>query len=93
MNAAIRFSETLLLKREEVAKYLTIEQCIPAVEQAFKLYSLGETLSPGVLGIHTQNGGFHIKAGTMNLGNNYFVAKINANFPGNNKQNGRPTFQ
>jgi alanine dehydrogenase len=93
MNADIPFSETLLLKRSEVAKLLTIEHCIPAVEQAFKLYCLGAAPTPAVLGIHAQNGGFHIKAGIMNLRNNYFVAKTNANFPENNKTNGMPTIQ
>ncbi|HET7002730.1 MAG TPA: ornithine cyclodeaminase family protein [Puia sp.] len=82
-----------MLKRSEVAKLLTIEQCIPAVEQAFKLYFQGEAPTPVVLGIHAQNGGFHIKAGIMNLGRNYFVAKTNANFPENNKKNGLPTIQ
>jgi len=93
MNSAIPFSETLLLKRQDVVNLLTIEQCIPAVEQAFKSYFLGEARTPGVIGIHAQNGGFHIKAGIMNLGKNYFVAKTNANFPENSKKNGLPTIQ
>jgi alanine dehydrogenase len=85
--------ETFLLKRNEVAQLLSIEECIDAVEQAFKLYASGEVPAPGILGIHTQEGGFHIKAGVLNLSRNYFVAKINANFPGNSKKNGLPTIQ
>jgi ornithine cyclodeaminase/alanine dehydrogenase len=45
------------------------------------------------LGIHTQNGGFHIKAGILELKRAYFVAKLNANFPGNQKKFGLPTIQ
>jgi len=84
--------ETLLLTRHDVAQLLSIEECMAAVEQVFKLYASGEAPAPGILGIHAQNGGFHIKAGVMNLSKNYFVAKINANFPGNYK-NGLPTIQ
>jgi alanine dehydrogenase len=93
MNAATVFTETLLLKRRDVAGLMTIEQCMTAVEQAFKLFSLGEAQPPGVLGIHAENGGFHIKAGIMHFRKNYFVAKTNANFPENNKKNGLPTIQ
>jgi alanine dehydrogenase len=89
MNSA----ETLLLTRYDVAQLLSIEECIAAVEQAFKLYASGEAPAPGVLGIHAKDGGFHIKAGILNLSKNYFVAKINANFPGNNKKYGLPTIQ
>jgi alanine dehydrogenase len=86
-------TETLLLKRHDVAQLLTIEECIDAVEKAFKLYAIGDASAPGVMGIHAKNGGFHIKAGILNLGKDYFVAKINANFPGNSKQYGLPTIQ
>jgi len=86
-------TETLLLTRHDVSQLLTIEECISAVERAFKSYASGEAPAPGILGIHAREGGFHIKAGIMNLGKNYFVAKTNANFPGNNKKNGLPTIQ
>ena len=89
MNSA----DTLLLTRRNVAQLLSIEECILAVEQAFKLYASGEAPPPGVLGIHAQDGGFHIKAGILNLSKSYFVAKLNANFPGNNKNYGLPTIQ
>ena len=85
-------TETLLLTRQDVAQLLSIEECMAAVEEVFKLYASGEAPAPGILGIHSQDGGFHIKAGVMNLSKNYFVAKINANFPGNYK-NGLPTIQ
>jgi alanine dehydrogenase len=88
MNAV----ESLLLSRHDVAQLLSIEECMAAVEQAFKSYASGDAPAPGILGIHAQNGGFHIKAGIMNFSKNYFVAKINANFPGNYK-NGLPIIQ
>lgn len=84
---------TLLLKRHDVARLLTMRECISAVEQAFRLYACGKAPAPGILGIHATQGGFHIKAGILNLGRNYFVAKTNANFPGNSKANGLPTIQ
>jgi ornithine cyclodeaminase/alanine dehydrogenase-like protein (mu-crystallin family) len=47
----------LLLKRSEIASLLGIEECITAVEQAFRLYAEGETTPPGILGIHARDGG------------------------------------
>ena len=86
-------TETLLLKRREVIELLTIEECIAAVEQAFKLYAQGKTTAPKVMGLHAENGGFHIKAGLLGLERTYFVAKVNANFPGNFKQHELPVIQ
>ena len=83
---------TLLLKRRDVADLLSIEECIVAVENAFKLHAEGKATPPKVLGIHVDQGGFHVKAGVLGLSRSYFVAKVNANFPGN-KQNGLPTIQ
>ncbi len=84
---------TLLLKRHEVAALLSIEECMDAVEEAFKLHAERKTTPPGILGIHTQDGGFHIKAGLLNLGRSYFAAKTNANFPQNEKRFGLPLIQ
>ena len=86
-------SNTLLIKRHEVASLLSIEECISAVEQAFKLRALGKAMPPGILGVHASQGGFHIKAGILNLSKPYFAAKTNANFPQNMKKNGLPTIQ
>lgn len=84
---------TLLLTRRDVAALLTIEDCIAAVEHAFKLHGEGKTLPPGILGVHARDGGFHIKAGILDLDRSYFAAKVNANFPGNAKQFGLPMIQ
>jgi ornithine cyclodeaminase/alanine dehydrogenase-like protein (mu-crystallin family) len=83
---------TLLLNRREVADLLSIEECIVAVESAFRWHGEGKAIPPKVLGIHTDAGGFHIKAGMLALSRHYFVAKLNANFP-DNKRNNLPTIQ
>lgn len=84
---------TIILTGFEVAALLPLEECIAAVEKAFKLYAEGIMKPPGILGTHVQHGGYHIKAGTMDLGNKYFVAKVNANFPQNPKRFDLPTIQ
>jgi ornithine cyclodeaminase/alanine dehydrogenase len=84
---------TLLLKRKDVAALLSIDECIAAVEQVFRLQGEGKTEPPGVLGIHARDGGFHIKAGLLELDRTYFAAKINANFPQNVKRFGLPLIQ
>lgn len=84
---------TLLLKRRDVADLLTIEECINAVEHTFRLHAEGKAMPPKVLGIHSDKGGLHIKAGLSGSEKGYFVAKANANFPGNPKHYGLPTIQ
>ena len=86
-------TETLLLKREDVAELLSIDECITGVEQAFKLHAEGKTLPPKMLGIPSENGGFHIKAGILESQRIYFAAKVNANFPENPKRFRLPTIQ
>lgn len=84
---------TLLLKRSEVAAVLKLDECIAAVEAAFKLYGEGKTAPPGILGIHSRDGGFHIKAGLLEVERPYFVAKTNANFSNNPQRAGLPAIQ
>lgn len=84
---------TLLLSRHEVARLLTIEECIAAVEQAFRLYGEKQAEPPGMLGLHANKGAFHIKAGFLRLQRNYFAAKVNANYPENGERFGLPTIQ
>lgn len=84
---------TLLLTGQDVAELLTIDDCLAAVEHAFRLHGKGETQPPGILGVHARDGGFHIKAGMLELNRSYFAAKINANFPENPARLGLPTIQ
>jgi len=84
---------TLILTRRDVAALLSIEECTEAVEHVFRLYGEGKTQTPGVLGVHAHDGGFHIKAGLMELDRSFFAAKINANFPQNANRFGLPLIQ
>jgi len=84
---------TLLLTRQEVANLLTVEECIDGVELAFKLYAEGKTVPPGILGMHAQDGGFHLKAAMLKLNRNYFAVKVNGNFFQNMKRFNLPNIQ
>jgi len=84
---------TLLISRKQVSDLLSLGECMTAVENAFKLHAEGKVSPPKVLGMHTDDGGFHIKAGILNLSKSYFVAKINSNFPVNTKKFGLPLIQ
>lgn len=84
---------TLILSRSEVADLLSIEEYIEAVEGVFQLYGEGKTQPPGILGVHAHDGGFHIKAGCLELDRSFFAAKINANFPQNVNRFGLPLIQ
>jgi alanine dehydrogenase len=85
--------ETLFVSPREVRDLLTMDECIVAVESAFRLYGEGRAVRPGVVGIHTSDGGFHVKAGLLDLGRTYFAAKVNGNFPKNPARFGLPTIQ
>jgi alanine dehydrogenase len=84
---------TLLLTRSEIARLLSMTDCIAAVEEALRLHAAGHSLPPAVLGVHAKSGGFHVKAAGLLLDRPYFAAKINANFPGNPQRFGLPTIQ
>jgi alanine dehydrogenase len=87
-----RPAETLLLTRGDVAALLTLDECIVAVEQAFRGHGLGHTPAPKVLGMHCPEnaGGFHIKAALMG---SYFAAKLNGNFFANTERFALPRIQ
>jgi alanine dehydrogenase len=85
--------ETLLLTPQEVRSLLSMDECIAAVEEAFRAHGEGKAPPPGVLGLHVRNGGFHIKAGILHLSRDYFAAKVNGNFPDNRARFGLPTIQ
>jgi alanine dehydrogenase len=84
---------TLVLTRRDVHHFLSLVDCIEAVEQAFRLHGQGKTLAPVMTGIHSSEGGFHIKAGILPLARSYFAAKMNANFPNNRQRSNLPTIQ
>jgi alanine dehydrogenase len=89
----VAVKETLVLTRRDVQALLGWDECIAAVEAAFRLHAEGRSLSPGVLGVRAPHGGFHIKAAGLDLGRLYFAAKTNANFSDNPRRHGLPAIQ
>ena len=83
-------ASTLILTRSDVARLLSLAECIEAVEAVFRAEAEGSVPAPGILGFHVAQGGFHIKAAGYG---SYFATKINANFPGNPARFGLPTIQ
>ena len=89
-----RTPDALIVTREDVRRLLTLDQCITAVEEAFRLHGLGAVPTPGIHATHVGGGGFHVKAGAMPFeGRWYYAVKANANFPGNESRTGLPTIQ
>src|SRR5690349_11208165 len=84
---------TLLLTRSDVARVLTLRDCIAAVEDGFRLEGEGRIQPPSILGVHAPHGGLHVKAGLLGLERPCIVAKANANFPHNARRHGLPTIQ
>lgn len=83
----------LLLSRSNVAQLLTMPECIDAVEKMFRLLGEGKLPPPGILGIKSERGGLHIKAGLLPGERGYIVAKLNTNFPYNRAEHDLPTIQ
>src|SRR5260221_7413379 len=86
-------TETLIFSRSDVERLLTLDECIAAVEDVFAQHAQGKTAPPGVLGMHAQDGGSHIKAALLTLARSYFAAKTNSNFAQNGARHGLPTIQ
>ena len=84
---------TLILTQQDVRALLGIDECIAAVEAAFRLHAEGRSLAPGMLGVPSREGGFHIKAAGLQMSRLYFAAKTNANFSGNPRRHGLPAIQ
>ena len=84
-------ASTLLLTRRDVADLLSLDDCISAVEAAFKAAAQGAIPKAGILGFPTRDGGFHIKAASLPFSRPYFAAKVNGNFPQNRARLGLPT--
>ena len=86
--------ETLLLTGADVAELLSLDDCIDAVEEAFRAHGEGRLGAPGIVSAHEHDGAFHIKTAALQLGQRrYFGAKANANFPGNPSRHQLPSIQ
>jgi alanine dehydrogenase len=83
----------LVLSRSDVERLLDLDACIDVVERAFRLLGEGRPADSRVLGFHVEDGGFHVKAGLLELERPWFAAKVNGNFPSNPARTGLPTIQ
>jgi ornithine cyclodeaminase/alanine dehydrogenase-like protein (mu-crystallin family) len=84
---------TIVLTRSDVAALLPLNDCIAAVEEAFRAHGLGRLAPPGALAHPVAGGGFHVKAASLTLGRPYFAAKTNGNFTHNGERFGLPRIQ
>jgi alanine dehydrogenase len=84
----------MLIPSAQVLSQITIEKAIAAVEQTLVRLNDGHVGAPVSLGVSVADGTFHVKACASAPPDapGIFVAKINANFPGN-PAIGRPTIQ
>ena len=92
-SARMNSPEILLLTPQDTRNLLTLDECIAAVEHAFRLHGEGRAMPRRRLEHACAAGGFHIKAGMLHLVRQYFAAKVNANFPENGARFGLPTIQ
>ncbi|HKO54292.1 MAG TPA: ornithine cyclodeaminase family protein [Thermoanaerobaculia bacterium] len=67
----------LFLSRSDVASLLTIDDCIDAVEGAFRAFGEGRVGAPALASVHAEGGAFHIKAA---IAEGRFATKVNGNF-------------
>jgi len=84
---------TLLLSRADVAALASLEDCIAAVERAFRAQAAGDALTAAVLSVPAGDGVFHVKAAGLAGTTGRFAAKVNGNFPSNPERHRRPTIQ
>jgi ornithine cyclodeaminase/alanine dehydrogenase-like protein (mu-crystallin family) len=83
----------LLLSRRDIAALMTPQDYVDAVETAFRGHA-GEGVSiPMPMHIPAHNGAFHAKGARLTLDRDYVAVKLNGNFPGNPRDNGKPTIQ
>ena len=66
-------SEVLILSAQDVRALLTIDECIAAVEDAFRTRAVG----PASLSLHVDGGAFHVKAAAIR---DAVAVKVNGNF-------------
>jgi len=92
-NQQITPEPILVLTRQEIAELMNFKEYVTAVEDAFRLYAEGKALSPGILEIPANDGGFHIKAAGLPLARTYVAVKVNGNFSQNRSRFGLPTIQ
>ena len=85
---------TIVLGARDVARYLTIRECIDAIAGTLRAHEAGQSRGPVSSGFALPGGSFHAKLAAIERDGRVFVAvKANVNLPGNPVRNGRPTIQ
>jgi alanine dehydrogenase len=83
----------LVLGDAEIEAHLDLNECIEAVEHAFKAHAEGRSLATGLVHTDAFQGDFHIKTGGLQLDKLYFGLKANGRFPENQQRFGLPNVQ
>lgn len=83
----------LLLSRADIARVLSLADCIEVVEGAFAAHARGESFAPGLLHGDGLDGEFHIKAGGLQQPRPVFATKINGGFFQNPTRHELPAIQ
>jgi len=83
----------LVLDATEITRLLDMASCIRAVEAAFRARGEGRAAPSATLGFPLDGGSLHVKVASLDLGQPYVVAKVNANFPRNPEERKLPTIQ
>jgi ornithine cyclodeaminase/alanine dehydrogenase len=89
----LKYQGTLLLSREVISQFLSLDDSIAIVEEAFRLHGTGKSLTPDLMHIDSGNGEFHIKAGGLELNRRFFGLKVNGGFFSNARLFGMPNIQ
>ena len=84
-----------MITSAEILERVSMRDAVAAIERAFKALDAGHIGTPVSMGVTVPNGTFHMKAcaATSAAFPQFFVAKINSNFPGNRACDGLPTIQ
>ena len=53
-------ADTLILCRSDITALVPLDDCIAAMEDAWRGQKEGTTAPSGVLGVHVPSGGFHV---------------------------------
>ena len=87
-------AETVVLGARDVARFLTIRECIDAIARTLRAHEAGKSRGPASSGFTLPGGSFHAKLAAIEDDGRIFVAvKANVNLPGNPIRHGRPTIQ
>ncbi len=77
-----------ILSGSQTAALLDLDECIEAVEEAFRLHGMGEALAPSRVHVPSGAGAFHVVVGGLRYPDGpLFAVKTNGRFP---TEDGRP---